>query len=386
VKNRLQDLPKPTSPTTAGRHAVADPHAGVPASDRLLSLDGWRAISILLVLGAHCPRTAGYPKLLDPFFSFFDGDLGVRCFFVISGFLITWLLIRERDRNGGISLKRFYIRRALRILPVYFGFMAVLGLLHAFTPFDQSRPAWVANMTFTTNFVQPSWPSGHLWSLSVEEQFYLLWPVLFAAFTLVNRPHTAVALLCAPLLIAPFWRVVTYKKFYPQSLNVLFMHFSFFNYFDCLAVGCLCAMVLRHWREPANAWLVGRAKWVAFAGVTLVLLPYLLHPLHLPGRIYAGSTATFQAAGFALLLLQSVTSAGQLWYAPLNWKWVAHIGVLSYSMYIWQQIFCTKPEVFGWPNFWWMSFPGWLLSVLIVAHLSYYLFERPLFQLRSRFR
>jgi len=360
--------------------------AGSFLPQRLPSLDGWRALSIILVLGSHCRLVAGYPAALNLFFRFFDGDLGVRCFFVISGFLITWLLVKEQDINERVSLKHFYIRRALRILPVYFAFMGTLWLLHLFTPFDQTLGAWIANVTFTTNFFKTTSPSGHLWSLSVEEQFYLVWPFLFASFAMKKKPGTTLKLLIVPLVIAPIWRVITYKQFYPPALESLFAHFSFFNYFDCLAIGCSCAILLRHYRSLVEIWLVSRARRAVCLALFLIFLPYLESYLHVPGRIHAASTFTAQALGFALLLLQSVLPENRKMFLPLNWRLVRHLGVLSYSIYIWQQIFCSKPEIFGWQSVWWMSFPGWVLAVLIVAHASYYLLERPFFQLRSSFR
>src|ERR1017187_6342941 len=147
-------------------------------SKRLPSLDGWRAISIMMVLGAHAEHTNGFPNAFHAIFKWlFDGTLGVLFFFVISGFLITWLLVFENDRSGHINLKHFYARRALRILPVYYAFILTLVCLQLFTVYTQSVSAWIGNLTFTTNFVTANvWPSGHLWSLSVEEQFYLLWP------------------------------------------------------------------------------------------------------------------------------------------------------------------------------------------------------------------
>src|SRR5882724_7345116 len=98
------------------------------ASSRLPSLDGWRAVSILMVLGAHCQHVNGFPNALHGTFSWlFDGNLGVRFFFIISGFLITWLMVLERDQTGGVNLRHFYARRALRILPVYFTFILALA-------------------------------------------------------------------------------------------------------------------------------------------------------------------------------------------------------------------------------------------------------------------
>src|SRR6202044_3275928 len=93
---------------------------------------------------------------------------------------------------------------------------------------------------------------------------------------------------------------------------------------------------------------------------------------------------TFQSVGFAILLLHSVRSP-QL-FKPLNWPVIRNLGILSYSIYIWQMLFCSNPKTFGWPNFWFMSFPGWLLAALLVASLSYYGLEKPLMGLRARFR
>src|SRR5664280_3750068 len=152
------------------------------ALSRLPSLDGWRAFSIAMVLGSHSTFAAGFPKTWHPLFNLaFDGNLGVRCFFLISGFLITWLMIIEADRSGRVNLRHFYARRALRILPVYFGFLLVIALLQWMTPFVLSRHIWLCNLTFTRNFVEGDFTTDHLWSLSVEEQFYLLWPGIFLA-------------------------------------------------------------------------------------------------------------------------------------------------------------------------------------------------------------
>ena len=146
---------------------------------RFPSLDGWRAVSILLVLAEHSKNTVGFPKSFGSVFNLFvDGSLGVRFFFVISGFLITHLLLQEQKLTQCISLKNFYIRRALRILPVYFVFLLVIFMLQTFTRWHQPANIWVGNLTFTTDFAAFTDPipgrstTEHLWSLAVEEQFY----------------------------------------------------------------------------------------------------------------------------------------------------------------------------------------------------------------------
>ena len=358
-----------------------------PTSLRLPSLDGWRAISIIMVIGGHSHVVAYCPGIQNLIFErIFRAEMGVRCFFFISGLLITWLLIGERETTGRVSLRHFYIRRALRILPVYFTFLGVLWCLHLFTPFTQSRLNWIGNLTFTSNLFATSWTSGHLWSLAVEEQFYLLWPVILVAAGLAKNPRRALICLCVPLLIAPMWRVISYKQFYPPGLGIAFTQTSFFNYFDCLAVGCLCAFLLKFWRTTVETCVIARPAIAAGVGLAVLALSQSLFLLHLPGRIVIGSTNSLQSLGFGLLLLQSVLLPQAGLYPVLNWKWVRHLGVLSYSIYIWQQIFCTKPATFGLGQVWWMSFPGWLFSALLVAHISYYALERPLLKLRSYFR
>ena len=376
---------------SAPEPAVAEPRAAQRANPRRLpSLDGWRAVSILMVLGAHCHRVPHSPEAVNWIFSrIFTGDMGVRCFFVISGLLITWLMLGEHETSGRISLKHFYIRRALRILPVYFAFLAALWSLQMFTPFAQSRSYWISNLTFTTNFVHEnyaSWPSGHLWSLSVEEQFYILWPVLLVACALAEKPRLGLCLLSVPLLVAPVCRMMYYKGFYPASLGFAFSHFSFFNYFDCLAVGCICAFLLRYWRPVVEMRLATRPWIGTVTGLAFIGSPHLFPLLHMPGRVIIAAATSLESLGFAALLMQSILLPQSGFYTALNWKWVRHLGVLSYSIYIWQEIFCTDPATFGWPANWWMSFPGWMVSALVAAHLSYYILERPLLRLRAHFR
>lgn len=355
---------------------------------RLPSLDGWRALSIALVLGAHCTFTPGFPDAFRTGFRWlFDGDLGVRFFFIISGFLITWLLVLENDRVGRVSLKQFYIRRALRILPVYFAFILVLVGLQYFTPYSQSGQAWAGNLTFTTNFVGCYWPSAHLWTLAVEEQFYLLWPCLFVFCHMAAGGYRRASLvLVLPILLAPVCRVISYLHWYPAVLGPVFTPHSFLNYCDSLAMGCASAVLLAR-RPGLVQWMCqthfSRSTMVA---LLLILTPYVLCNLFILGIITVPLGSAMQGLGFSILLLQSVTSPERKFYRMLNWSWVRQIGILSYSIYIWQQIFCANPETFGLGNVWWMSYPTWLLAVMVVASLSYYGLEKPMLKLRARFR
>lgn len=353
---------------------------------RFPSLDGWRAVSILLVLAAHCKFAAGFPKvldppLLDPFWS--SGNLGVRFFFVISGFLITYLLVREFDETGCVSLKGFYIRRALRILPVYAAFLLVVVGLQLFTPFHQTTADWIANATFTTDFHPSSLTTAHLWSLSVEEQFYLLWPFAFALIGF-QRKRRLCLFLCVPILLAPVFRLMTHTDHYPAGMAPFFQVYSFLNYFDSLSIGCLTAILLARFQPEILAFVRRRAALTFAVAVLLVLVPGAVTKVHRWHAITLAFSESFQAIGFALLILESVLLPHL--FKPLNWPVMKRIGVLSYSIYIWQEIFCTEPGVFGLKPVWWLSFPGWLVPVFVVAAISFYGFEKPLMALRARFR
>ena len=353
---------------------------------KLPSLDGWRAVSIGLVLVAHASSTAGFPagwhRLLADY-SETVGNWGVRFFFIISGFLITHLLIQESAETGGISLKNFYARRALRILPVCYVYLFVLAF---FTHYTQSAAMWVANLTFTTNFIilRQVYPTGHLWSLGVEEQFYLLWPILLV--WLLPRATGGAKLtriLILPLIIAPTVRLMNYKQLYPAPLDFLFSAGSFFAKFDSLAYGCLAAIWFNQGRKTLENFYRQHGGKIAWGGVLLIFTPWLL-PFH--GRFGATFFDSLQAVGFTLLLLQSLLHPERRFYRALNWRWVRHVGVLSYSIYIWQQLFWRSDEsVFGVTQAWWLRFPLWLVLALLAAHASYYLLEKPLLKLRARF-
>jgi len=352
---------------------------------KLPSLDGWRAICISLVLLAHCVYVDGFPKLLLPALEVSGaGGLGVRGFFVISGFLITWLLVSEREKRGGISLKNFYVRRALRIFPVYYVYLGILAFLPCY---HQDHAAWIGNLTYTTNFIGGPFPTFHLWSLGVEEQFYLLWPALLFLFAASRR--TALGILMIPLLIAPVVRLLFCKSWYPVQMEWLFQGYSFFSKFDSLAFGCIGSILLFYQRDRIESFYQKHSSLTTWASIALIVLPVPLELLHLPARLQAATFDSMQAIGFITLLLQSILYPGKGFFRALNWRWVRHLGVLSYSIYIWQQMFCdANSPVFGLGGVLpvrcqvWM----WIPVTLLVAHLSYYLLEKPFFSLREKFR
>lgn len=363
---------------------------GVPSGNegvlpsRFPSLDGWRAVSILMVLGEHSLYTFDVPpRTGHTFETIFDGSLGVRFFFVISGFLITYLLLKEQRETGQLDLRRFYVRRALRILPVYFVFLFVVFALQLFTPLHQPGISWVGNLTFTTNFLPLFWTTGHLWSLAVEEQFYLFWPILLA-FIGIRNTRRILIVLCVPIVVAPICRALGYNGIPITWLRPFFQKYSSLNQFDSLAVGCMAAVLLMNYYGRVNEIFDRFGAIICLAGCILVLIPEMLIKAYVAESFTPWLAPTLQVFGFALLLLQSILVAK--FYLPLNWRIIRQIGVLSYSIYIWQMLFCSDPSTYGFPKVWFLSFHWWWLSVLLIAICSYYFLEKPLMALRSRFR
>jgi peptidoglycan/LPS O-acetylase OafA/YrhL len=223
----------------------------------------------------------------------------------------------------------------------------------------------------------------------VEEQFYILWPGIFVALSMAGDQGLLrlLRLLAIPVLLAPVCRGMGHKV-YPPILGPAFQGYSFFSYFDSLAIGCAGAIILSRKREIVEAWSKARPRFVFAVGLGLVVVTHIAYKLSPHMALLRAGTVLFgpsaQAFGLLVLVLQSIVSPQWRTYRVLNWWWVRRIGVLSYSLYIWQQIFCSKPETFGWRHFWWISFPGWVVSALAVAFLSYYGFERPFLKLRAR--
>jgi peptidoglycan/LPS O-acetylase OafA/YrhL len=197
---------------------------------------------------------------------------------------------------------------------------------------------------------------------------------------------TLTKLLLVPLLVAPIARLLTYTGL-PEGLHFLFQQSSFFCQCDALAYGCIAAVLFSQRRESLVAMFDERANSVQMFGTALVMIPILIQPFHLvPSRLGEMGFYAMQGFGFSILLLQSTLQPHRFPYCVLNWRLIRHWGVLSYSIYIWQQMVFSSATVFGVKDAWWTSFPIWILAALILAYASYYVIERPFFNLRSQLR
>lgn len=364
---------QPSVPTPLCPPAPPGNSAGEPPDKfrQFPSLNGWRAVAILLVLANHARIINGCPAEIGRLSAkVFGSVLGVRCFFTVSGLLITWLMLKEESEGGNLSLKRFYARRAARILPVYLACLLVLAILHWTAFYPQPLHIWLQLLTFTRNFhqsAQPEFlPSAHLWSLSVEEQFYLLWPIAF--LLLCRRPRLRLALLGLVFFIAAGWNTVTLLGAFNRHLYFLFQDHSTFVQMDCVTLGCVAAILLKFRPEEVQRFFQKNSLGIFCASSALIVIPEIV-----------GTATTLQAVAFACLMLQSALFPHFPPFKILNHPWLVKVGILSYSMYIWQQlVFCFWPA----PTLWFLAFP----ATLLVAWLSYSLVEKPFFPLRQRLR
>ena len=339
-------------------------------SARIPSLDGIRAIAILLVLYGHLIGTGDFPDRLDSTFDVL-GDLahlGVLVFFVISGFLITSLLMSEREKIGTISLGKFYLRRVLRIFPAFYAFIVALAAASALGWMDLGGQDFAYALTYTVNYYpQHPWHIGHLWSLSVEEQFYLLWPLTL----LVLRQRRALVVATLAIFIGPAIREWTFHVDPSTTLAGLPIFPAMCDY---LATGCALAL-LRPWLLQQNWYLrLTASRWLGLAIPLAVLInrdsDYTLVELAL---------SPVMNICIALLIESSTRHAHSLAGRFLNWRPMVGLGVLSYSLYLWQQPFLNRHS-----NAWLAAFPQNLAFAFGCALLSYLLIERAFLGLRRR--
>jgi peptidoglycan/LPS O-acetylase OafA/YrhL len=302
------------------------------------------------------------------------GAMGVDIFFAISGFLICNRLLKEWNETNTVSLRNFYIRRFFRILPPYFVYLFVLGLIASLGLLAVEGREFLACTLFLRNYIGPKsshgWYTGHFWSLSIEEHFYLLWPGVL----LLCGPRRARRVVVVLGCMVAAWRASDEWFHWVPLPGIISMRTD--TRIDALLWGCWAALLLdcptcKNWLKR---WLSFRA-WLVLLGVLCLcyryrpplaglwmslLIPFLLvetvlHPMGPVGRI--------------------------LEKAPLR-----RVGRMSYSLYLWQQLFllgswrAVRPYPLGWLQ----ELPVSVLAAVVCAALSYHIVERPMIRVGTR--
>ena len=345
------------------------------------SLDGLRCFCISLVLWHHreriFPDSVDLPTILD------RGFTGVDFFFVLSGFLITTLLLREEAREGRFSLAGFYKRRILRIVPVYF---LVVTLAAAWWIGARGQGQWWDLLpyyyAFLANFLQDDIPLlAPTWSLSVEEQYYLVWPLLLLLLP-VLRWRVQFLLAAIVLIYASAGGLLPrWPAFRSEELDVLLPDPAY----GALLMGALTAVILHHPKGFAAAWaLLGRPATPLVLLVLLCLawqfLPAVL--LGWPSLIMHGLMAA---------ILASITIREDHVLSPvLRWPPIARVGVISYGLYLWHlfglHVGNTAAAALGFEGLAAnrLAMPIYVASAIVLAELSFRYYESFFLKLRYR--
>jgi peptidoglycan/LPS O-acetylase OafA/YrhL len=347
------------------------------------ALDGLRFFAFLLVFFFHALQWSRWGNW--PIIRF--GYLGVPIFFVLSGFLIGGILLdlKDKTRPGfelGAKLKTFYIRRALRIFPVYYLFIGILAVLLGLSgrPDPIANDSFLWHLSYLTNFRSfavgmDHIRQGHFWSLAVEEHFYMLAPLV----VLLVKPRTLVYLLAGVILAVAGARALIDHSGSSRDFWVLSP-----MQFDLLGLGIATAII-----ERKGQFLgIGARdlRWIGTGGAIFfaLFIAHYYRPVHGTGGLFA----TFGPISLGLATAALVLT---LWQRPawipsriLGFRPFAYFGQISYGLYLFH------PNCLGWSSRYYGTFNltnTWvgLAITLAVAMVSWHLFEKPINNLKNRF-
>ncbi|MBY0371928.1 acyltransferase [bacterium] len=320
------------------------------------ALDGLRALAVALVLLGHTTFENYRPKEF--------ASLGVHLFFVLSGFLITALLLRESEATGRIDLRAFFVRRVLRIFPAYYAFLGTLAALIGLGWItDVPWYSWAASALFVANIWGRGTAVGHTWSLSLEEQFYLAWPTLFLLLgSSTRRLQAAIAGILAIWVLRISAIALGWSDY---ETGAVYMR-PWFR-FDSLILGCALALAY----TPRGTWEVRRTPFSLVWVAPLLVAWSVWAEKFFLGRVLFTTVQGLLCGAFLLALMDlQKRPAWARVFEHATTRWLA---ALSYPLYLWQQIFLYPAQ------------RGILESFVLtfgVAAISYYGLERPILRKR----
>jgi peptidoglycan/LPS O-acetylase OafA/YrhL len=332
---------------------------------RIPTLDGWRGVAIILVLIDHTAESI-HQQLIHKVTRV--GATGVGIFFALSGFLITTRLISEQRRSGKLDFRRFYVRRAFRLLPPTSVYLVALSVLTAVGLIAVTKEQLLGSLFFYRNYLPSSqetsgWFTAHFWSLNVEEHFYLLWP----AMLVMTRRKLAIPIGFA--VSVAVWRfldiryhIVHANLWLPGRTDVRL---------DSLLWGCILAIMVSEpkMKEWLSRYLTGKRVLV------LAVVDVIANAIH--GK---HDYSPYEPLFIALIVVWPVLNPTGAFGKFLEWDSLKWLGTVSYSVYIWQQLwllFPGDPIPFG--RF--QLFPLNLLCLFGTATISYYCLEKPMIAL-----
>jgi peptidoglycan/LPS O-acetylase OafA/YrhL len=340
-------------------------------------LDALRALAVLAVMVHHFLPV---DRFIPPDYITL-GLLAVRLFFVLSGFLITGILLNYRREERGTALRRFYLRRVLRIFPIYY-LTLFIALALQVRPIQQGA-FW--HLAYLSNYVavsHPEWmgPASHFWTLAVEEQFYFVWPFIML---FVPRKHLATAIISAIALAVLFRAFVLFVLGMSIDAAGLFT----FATLDSLGGGALLALV--HYDEKLRARLPALMKLLLVMGLVIVTLTTVFYVFNRGFRMLQ----TFLCLGVSFLFIVLIEKTARSFTgrakAVMENAAILYVGKISYGLYVYHNFMLAIVLYYLLK---WTTAPDYRLvailstvSTFAVAIVSWHLIERPLAQLKNRF-
>ena len=335
--------------------------------ERIGALDGWRGAAILLVLVDHAGEMSANAWIHR---ATRTGATGVGIFFALSGFLITSLLVAERQKSGRIRLESFYTRRVFRIVPPVIVFLAALLCLRELNVLPVTGLQLASSLFLFRNYLPSDWGAGwytgHFWSLMVEEHFYLVWPLLLIATRANLKVLTGIALSVAA------WRAVSLHyhllagPWAPGRTDIRI---------DALLWGCILAIVFTRpeLRERLKRAATG---WVMLLLVAIDVVSNVLHGQH--------DYSFYEPVILALLVIWPILHPDSALRRLLDLAPLRFVGRVSYSLYIWQQMWMLFPGA-PTPFHRLQTFPLNVAMAFCCGIASYYAIEKPFIHLGRRF-
>lgn len=334
-------------------------------------IDGWRGLSVSLVIVGHLTEYR-FSKLLPttPFHILLGQnpphyaelmqnigsrlitplpEIGVQIFFIISGYLITSLLMKEELQHGLISVKAFYVRRIFRIIPVFYLYIFTMFILSAsaFVTIPNKAFVWGGLFLCDLPSVQCTWFLGHTWSLSVEEQFYFIWPMIFV---IAGNKFRSICI----------WSALI-------GMTLISLYYTLSISFASIAIGS--AIVISKFARAILLNIQSNLS-ILIAALIIFIKPFFASFYYLYAIISAASPVLL-----ALIFFGTLNGLGPF-VRIVSFEWLRRVGIISYSIYIWQQVSTGHPDLYELSPI--LMVPIWFI---IPAILSHYFIEKPMIQI-----
>lgn len=371
ISNQMSQMRNAFSNLWGSEEAFATDLQAKLSLSHIPALDGIRAIAVFMVIFYH----GG--------FTWAPGGSGVMIFFVLSGFLITWILLKENEKYGSVSLQGFYRRRVLRIFPAFYVYW--IGLIFLLLLLNAKNMLWphaISAFFYVSNYYHailgdPNTGFSHTWSLAIEEQFYLLWPFVFVLLRNDLKKMTRFLV----ILIGAVWlhRLILYFIFH---VNQAYFYASFDTRLDNLMVGCLFAVLLKRGALYSFWRVLCSNLFMMLLVVALYLCSMYSGQLLMPRyRDLVGFA--IDPILIALLMVQLISFSNDSYVRWIDSSLMRFLGRISYSLYLYQQItmdfahklFANQPVI--------VRFLAAVAVTVAVASFSYYVIERPFLKLKD---